>query len=63
MRKRKTERDFERRWGKNRRQMLVVVPSDVAAEYKAKCKRLGLSQNRALNDLIRAFIDEPEDNG
>lgn len=60
-RKRKNERGHERRWGQGRVVLTIAVPADVVAEYKAKCARRGLSMNRVSNDLIRGFLDEPED--
>lgn len=57
-RKGEIKRKRLRRWGPNRVPIYFLVSPDERNEYKAKCKRRGLSMNRVGGDLIRSFLED-----
>lgn len=58
-RKTHTSSEVKRRYNeKTYTQIIVSVKKETAAQYKEKCKNLGMSYSQPLHDAIEKFLEE-----
>ena len=59
-RKTTTSSEVKNRWNAaHYTRLTVVLDKDTAAEYKAKCERVGLNYSDVPKDAINKFLREP----